>query len=269
MVFTLYFYYVIGTVLERIWGSFKFNVYYFSGVILHIIAAFVIYFIFGWSFNMSTYYINLALFLAFAVEQADTEVLLFFVLPIKMKWLGWLDGIIFAITIIGGYLTPVMPKAIWRGFYNAGLLAGNSYTCYVMATCALISMLNFIIFFFATRKAPRGHIHRRIIVKLRKELIRQEKMREVSTRDFIMRTLKKAHGIVPINRILIREVQSTDVLSVTGQSWMAIILHSDSAQNVQAILNIVRIICIHIYMLQVIITIRIHKKIKKCFERTA
>ena len=91
MVFTLYFYYVIGTVLERIWGSFKFNVYYFSGVILHIIAAFVIYFIFGWSFNMSTYYINLALFLAFAVEQADTEVLLFFVLPIKMKWLGWLD----------------------------------------------------------------------------------------------------------------------------------------------------------------------------------
>ena len=154
MVFTLYFYYVIGTVLERIWGSFKFNVYYFSGVILHIIAAFVIYFIFGWSFNMSTYYINLALFLAFAFEQADTEVLLFFVLPIKMKWLGWLDGIIFAITIIGGYLTPVMPKAIWRGFYNAGLLAGNSYTCYVMATCALISMLNFIIFFFATRKAP-------------------------------------------------------------------------------------------------------------------
>lgn len=154
MVFTLYFYYVIGTVLERIWGSFKFNVYYFSGIILHIIAAFVIYFIFGWSFNMSTYYINLALFLAFAVEQADAEVLLFFVLPIKMKWLGWLDGIIFAITIIGGYLTPVMPKAIWRGFYNAGLLAGNSYTCYVMATCALISMLNFIIFFFATRKAP-------------------------------------------------------------------------------------------------------------------
>ena len=155
MVFTLYFYYIIGSVLERIWGSFKFNVYYFSGVILHIIAAFLIYFIFGWSFNMSTYYINLALFMAFAVEQADTEVLLFFVLPIKMKWLGWLDGIIFAITIIGGYLTPVMPKAIWRGFYNAGLLAGNSYTCYVMATCALVSMLNFIIFFFATKKPVR------------------------------------------------------------------------------------------------------------------
>lgn len=91
-------------------------------------------------------------------------------------------------------------------------------------------------------------------------------MREVSTRDFIMRTLKKAHGIVPINRILIREVLSIDVLSVTGQSWMAIILHSDSAQNVQAILNIVRIICIHIYMLQVIITIRIHKKLKNVLK---
>ena len=155
MVFTLYFYYVIGSVLERLWGSFKFNVYYFSGVILHIIAAFLIYFIFGWSFNMSTYYINLALFMAFAVEQADTEVLLFFVLPIKMKWLGLIDGIIFAITIIGGYLTPVMPKFIWQGLYNAGLLAGNAYTCYVMATCALVSMLNFIIFFFATKKPVR------------------------------------------------------------------------------------------------------------------
>ena len=32
--FSLYFYYLIGTVLENIWGSFKFNVYFFSGVLL-------------------------------------------------------------------------------------------------------------------------------------------------------------------------------------------------------------------------------------------
>ena len=52
--FSLYFYYLIGTVLENIWGSFKFNVYFFSGVILNIIAALIIYLIFGISFNMST-----------------------------------------------------------------------------------------------------------------------------------------------------------------------------------------------------------------------
>ena len=94
--FSLYFYYLIGTVLENIWGSFKFNVYFFSGVILNIIAALIIYLIFGISFNMSTHYINLALFMAFAMEQPDMEVLLFFVIPIKIKWMALLDGIVFA-----------------------------------------------------------------------------------------------------------------------------------------------------------------------------
>ncbi len=92
--FSLYFYYLIGTVLENIWGSFKFNVYFFSGVILNIIAALIIYLIFGISFNMSTHYINLALFMAFAMEQPDMEVLLFFVIPIKIKWMALLDGIV-------------------------------------------------------------------------------------------------------------------------------------------------------------------------------
>ena len=101
--FSLYFYYLIGTVLENIWGSFKFNVYFFSGVILNIIAALIIYLIFGISFNMSTHYINLALFMAFAMEQPDMEVLLFFVIPIKIKWMAILDAVIFGITICNNY----------------------------------------------------------------------------------------------------------------------------------------------------------------------
>ena len=105
------------------------------------------------------------------------------------------DGIIFAITIIGGYLTPVMPKAIWRGFYNAGLLAGNSYTCYVMATCALISMLNFIIFFLLQERHLAGTYTQKNYRKAEKRADKaRKKMREVSTRDFIMRTLKKHMG---------------------------------------------------------------------------
>lgn len=152
IIFTLYFYYVIGTVLENAWGAFKFNVYYFSGIILHIAAAFLIYALFGQSFTMSTYYINLALFMAFAVEQSETRVYLFFVLPVKMKWLGMIDGVIFAITIIGGYLVPFMPRALWLAFYNMGILSGSVYSCYVNATCALVSMLNFIVFLIITLK---------------------------------------------------------------------------------------------------------------------
>lgn len=93
VVFVLYFYYLIGSVLERIWGSFRFNVYFFTGVILNILASLIIYLIWGLSFKLSTNYINLALFMAFAMEQPDMEVLLFFIIPIKIKWMAILDAV--------------------------------------------------------------------------------------------------------------------------------------------------------------------------------
>ena len=138
--FSLYFYYLIGTVLENIWGSFKFNVYFFSGVLLNIVAALIIYLIFGISFNMSTHYINLALFMAFAMEQPDMEVLLFFIIPIKIKWMALLDGIVFAIAIICGFIVPTMAVngstigyTMWNGLYRAGLLSGSGMGCYANA----------------------------------------------------------------------------------------------------------------------------------------
>lgn len=149
--FVLYFYYMIGTVLERSWGAFRFNVYFFSGVLLHVIAAIIIYLVFGYNYHMNTYYINLALFMAFAYEQPDMEVLLFFVLPIKIKWLAYLDGALFAITIIGGYLVTFLPYNIWYGLASVGLLATNVYSCYVLATAAFVSMLNFVAFMILTK----------------------------------------------------------------------------------------------------------------------
>lgn len=128
IVFVLYFYYMIGTVLERSWGAFKFNVYFFSGVILHVIAAILIYLIFGYNYHMNTYYINLALFMAFAYEQPDMEVLLFFVLPIKIKGLAWFDGALFAITIIGGYAVTFLPIISGYGLAS-GRTAGNECIC--------------------------------------------------------------------------------------------------------------------------------------------
>ncbi len=152
MVFTMYFYYLIGTTLENIWGAFKFNMYYFSGVLLHVIAAFILFFIFGMNFNMTTHYINLALFMAFAVENGDVEVLLFFILPIKIKWLALLDGVIFAVTIIGGYAYRLI-YLLSPDFYMA-LLSNGIVLHPVFATCALVSMINFIIFYIISKK-PR------------------------------------------------------------------------------------------------------------------
>lgn len=180
MAFALYFYYMIGTVLERVWGAFRFNVYYFSGVLLHVIAAFLLYFIFGWNFSMTTYYINLALFMAFAVEYGDMEVLLFFILPIKIKWLAWFDGAIFAVTIIGGYAYRWI-YALSPNFYMA-LAANGIILLPELATCALISMVNFLVFFFLYRKGPAKTETQRNYRKAYKTAQKAQKNREQAQR---------------------------------------------------------------------------------------
>lgn len=103
ILFTLYFYYVIGTGLEQAWGSFKFNIYYLTGVIFTIIVSML-------SGNIGdAYYLNLTLFLAFATIYPNHEVLLFFVLPVKMKYLAILDGILLLQAfVMGGFGIKLM-----------------------------------------------------------------------------------------------------------------------------------------------------------------
>lgn len=151
ILFSLYLYYMIGTVLENAWGAFRFNVYFFMGVIFHVFAAIIIYLVFNTNLELNTYYLNMALFMAFATIQPDMQLLLFFVIPIKIKWLAYLDGAYFIATIVFGYLTPVLPLNIWQGLYTIGILPASGYTAYVFATAALVSMLNFVIFFIISK----------------------------------------------------------------------------------------------------------------------
>ena len=69
----LYLYYMIGTALENTWGSFRFNLYYFSGVVFNIIAIFVMYFITGHSYILGLTYINRSMFFAFASIYANVQ----------------------------------------------------------------------------------------------------------------------------------------------------------------------------------------------------
>lgn len=94
VIFVLMLYYMIGTALEQEWGSFKFNLYYLIGMLGTTAAAFLTGVI------GTPHYINLSLFLAFARLYPDYEILLFFILPVKMKYLAWFSWGILGFTLI-------------------------------------------------------------------------------------------------------------------------------------------------------------------------
>lgn len=134
----LFFYYSLGTNLERSWGAFRYNLYIFGGFIFTLIGAFLLYVIYaivfkqpadyvgtivGYSF--STYYINMSIFLAFAVMYPNMQVLLYFIIPIKMKWMAYLYGFFIVLSLLqGSFATRV---------------------------AIIMSLLNFIVFFLGTR----------------------------------------------------------------------------------------------------------------------
>ncbi|HQD06301.1 MAG TPA: rhomboid family intramembrane serine protease [Bacillota bacterium] len=94
LIFTLYFYYLVGSGLEQAWGSFKFNVYYLVGMIATILAAFIT------GHGATGVYLNLSLFFAFATLYPDFQVLLFFILPVKVKYLAWLNAAFLGYTLL-------------------------------------------------------------------------------------------------------------------------------------------------------------------------
>lgn len=100
----LYFYYFIGSSLEREWGSGQFTIYYISGMVFAAVFGMIVYFITGVSYGMTARYINLSMFFAFATLYPDTRVLLFFIIPIKIKWLAYLDAALFAVEVLTGSL---------------------------------------------------------------------------------------------------------------------------------------------------------------------
>ena len=95
IIFSLYFYYMIGMSLELRWGKVKFNLYYFIGMLAAIVACLIT----GYAGNT---FLNLSLFFAFAAMFPEEEVLLFMILPIKMKYLAVLDAALYTYQFLVG-----------------------------------------------------------------------------------------------------------------------------------------------------------------------
>lgn len=136
----------IGTSLERTIGTFKYTLYILSGVIFTILGAFILYFLLGGNVLVgnvfSTYYISLSTFLAYAMCYPDMQVLLMFIIPVKMKWMA----IFYVVIVVYEMIQYVM--------------AGAWY----LVIPIVASLLNFIIFYFGTKDFSRYNpkeIHRR------------------------------------------------------------------------------------------------------------
>lgn len=178
VVIMMFMYFQLGRALETIWGSFRFNVYIIGGVLLTMIGVMATYGIFylalsedftfliqsealfgangmylcGYALgnSVSTYYINLSIFLAFALNFPDMQVRLYFIIPIKMKWMS---------IVYGAFLAYDIFSAI--RYYNqllAGVTYGYAFVIVLVVSkvvVILLSLANFLWFFLATRNSKK------------------------------------------------------------------------------------------------------------------
>ena len=89
----MYFSWLIGSSLENEWGAFKFNLFYLTGIIGTILGGFI-------TQTTTNTYLNLSMFLAFAAIFPEFQVLLFFIVPVKVKFLALIYVAILVISII-------------------------------------------------------------------------------------------------------------------------------------------------------------------------
>lgn len=144
---TLFFYWSIGRSLEHAWGDWLYNVYIFAGFFFTVVGSFLVLGYFAIKTGsyeaagvlmevvqraFSTYYVNMSIFLAFAATFPEATVLLMFFIPIKVKWLGF---------IYGAFLIYEFVLALFNGSLG-----------FITAVVIVVSLLNFLIFFFVKRR---------------------------------------------------------------------------------------------------------------------
>ncbi len=167
--FTLYLYYFMGTTMERTIGTFRYNVFVFGGILFMILSAFLTYLVYylitggneqllaalmyTLSGVFSTYYIQEAVFLIFAICYPDIQLLLMFIIPIKVKYLGIL------------YAGMLAFSAIYNG------LIGRNYAIFF---AVFFQFLNVFLFYLSLGRL--SHLRPKEI-KRRQDFNRSVKMR--------------------------------------------------------------------------------------------
>jgi len=111
--FGMYFFYLMGTALENEWGSFRYNVYVFIAAVMAVAAAWV-----APDAQASNVYIGTSIFLAFAFLYPDFTIYLFFILPVKIKWVALVTWVMLGVVVlIGAWLAKALVVASVANFF--------------------------------------------------------------------------------------------------------------------------------------------------------
>ncbi len=115
--FALMFFWMLGDGLEEAWGAFRVNLFYLIGMIGTTIAALLTP---GGTTNL---FLNLSVLFAFATIYPNHEILLFFILPLKIKWLAWFSLGFLVLRFVSGSFTE--QAAIAAAFANYAVFFGR------------------------------------------------------------------------------------------------------------------------------------------------
>ena len=95
--FAWYMFWMMGGALEDYWGVFRYNLFLFTGWALTVAVALL--FPANYATNL---FLAGSVFLAFAFLNPDFEILLFFILPVKIKWLALIQWVLYGYALIAG-----------------------------------------------------------------------------------------------------------------------------------------------------------------------
>lgn len=119
-VFGLYWLHTMGTALESQWGSFKYQLFWLTGAVFTTAGAFAL------GIPADNAYLLMSLFLAFATLWPDYEILLFFIIPVRVKWLAMIDALILlgAVGTATGWaaILPLLAVANYLLFFGEALV---------------------------------------------------------------------------------------------------------------------------------------------------
>lgn len=118
--FAFYIFYMICNALEQQWGTFRFNLFILSGYLMTIAMALLS----PGSVITNTYFLG-GVFLAFATLFPQVEFRLFFILPVKVKWLGWLTAAVYMLTLFSADVGSRL--GVIAAFANYLLFFGKSF----------------------------------------------------------------------------------------------------------------------------------------------